>query len=44
MYSIDNILTKRPNDISTNDLKQLINIISETNPIEKMFIDGNHDF
>jgi hypothetical protein len=39
MYSIDNILTKRPNDISTDDLKQLINIISETNPIQKIIID-----
>lgn len=44
MYSIDNILTKRPNDISSNDVKQLIKIIWETNPIEKLIIDGNHKF
>ncbi len=44
MYSIDNILTKRPIDISTDDLKQLIKTISETNSIEKIIIDWNNNF
>ena len=44
MYSIDNILTKRVNDISSDDLKQLINIIGETNPVEELIIDWNNTF
>jgi hypothetical protein len=44
MYSIDNILTKKTNNISTNDIKQLIQTIEQTNSIEKIIMDGNSTF
>lgn len=44
MYSIDNILIKRPNEITTQELKQLIDTIWQTNPISEIIIDWNNDF
>lgn len=44
MYSIDNILTKRPYEISTDDLNQLIKTIWETNPISEIIIDWKNNF
>ena len=44
MYSIDNLLIKKNEEITAADVNQLIKTISETNPIEKIIIDWNHPF
>ena len=41
IFSIENLIQ---NDFSAENLKKLIQIISQTNPISELIIDWNHDF